>query len=211
MSRSTFRLGAIGPLVLAGVLVQGAFRLLVRPGLLGALSTVEGEVAGLAAQQNADRAGIADGEVSAAQQVGTELARTTTRVEALSGILENAVPSESVLRSLGELAAGAGIQFRRFAPEPEYRLDQYRARAVAVVAEGTFFDLVSFFERLSRLPHLVLIEDLELEPGPEDLIECRFVAVTVRAPEAGGIPGGDPLELALPSGGASASGGESGC
>lgn len=199
MSGGRSRWAVLGPFVVAGLMAQGAYRLLVRPGLLSELSRIEGEVADLRPRSGGG-AGDSDTGVAAAEEIRAELERTAERVAVLAGILPARAEAEPELHSLQALAARAGVRFRRFAPEPEYRLDGYRARAASVVAEGSFFELLGLFERISRLPQLVLIEDLDLRAAPEDLLECRFVAVSVRAAETGiGLASGaDPTGGAAP-------------
>ena len=167
--------------MVAGLLAQGAFRVLLRPQLLADLAATAAETAGLAPQ----RPGAAETRQPGAGDLDSDLTRTGERVAGLVRTLGIPTESGAVLQSLPALASAAGVRFRRFAPEPEYRLDGHRARAAAVTAEGGFFDLLGLFERIARLPQLVLIDELELEAGPDGLIECRFVAVSLRVAETG--------------------------
>ena len=182
MTRSASRWAPLGPFVVVGLLAYGGFRLLARPGMVADLSRAEGEVARLEEVLGATD-GAGDAGAAAAEEMANELAGTRERVAALSGILATPGEAEAVLHSLGSLASDAGVRFLRFAPEPEFRLGGYRTRAASVVAEGTFFDFLTFFERVSLLPQLVLIEDLGLEAARGGLIRCRFAAVTVGAAE----------------------------
>lgn len=183
---------AFAPFALAALLAHGGFRLLVRPSRTAALSRAEVETARVAAR-------VAEGEgrgesaagAAEAEDLGRQLARTRERVAALSGILASGEEAERVLHSLHSLAAEEGVQFRRFAPEPEYRLDGYLARAASVVAEGGFFDFLRFFERVSLMPQLVLIEELEFDGSSGESLRGRFAAVTMRTLEPSSIPG-DP-------------------
>ena len=198
-------------LLAAAAMVQGGFRLLVRPARAAALSAAETATARLAArlaetEEVAAPDGLEDGFDDGdgeweAEALAEELRRTRERVEALGGILARGGEAESVLHSLAPLAAEEGVAFRRFAPEPEYRLDGYTARAASVVAEGRFFDFTRFFERLSLLPQLVLIEDLEFRSAAGGRLASRFVAVTVRLDRQPGAPGPVAEELSGAGGG----------
>ena len=184
-------------------MLQGAFRLFVRPQLLAELARTEGEVVALAPQLRGGSPGHRETQAPAIDELGAELARATERIAMLTGSLAAPRDAEPVLNSLPRLASQEGVHFRRFAPEPEYRLDDYRGRAASVVAEGSFFELLGLFERISRLPQLVLIEDLELQAAPDGLVQCRFVAVSVRVADTGTRPAaaaGRPRE-ASPSAG----------
>lgn len=161
---------------------------------------VEEEIARLNTPANTASAGPAGPDAGEAAELTGELTRVEERVAALAGILAAPGESEAVLQSLGAAAAAAGIRFLRFAPEPGYQLDGYLASAVSVVAEGAFVDFLRFFERVSLSPHLVLMEEVLVERTPGDLLQCRFVAVTVRAVE--GFVAGGP-EAAEPASGSS--------
>lgn len=158
----------------------------------------EEETARLNAPPNTGRGGPSGPDGGEAAELAGELARVEERVLALRGIVATAGESEAVLQSLGATAAAAGVRFLRFAPEPGYRLDGYLASSVSIVAEGAFADFLRFFERVSLSPHLVLMEEVALERAPGDLLQCRFVAVTVRA--AGDFVVGGP-ETAEPTSG----------
>ena len=174
-------LASITPFVLAGLLVQGGFRLLIRPGKAAALAGAASEAARLRARLGEEEDPAASGSRAEEEaRIADELARVRDRVAALGGILARGEEAEAVLHSLASLAAEEGVRFRRFAPGAETRLDSYTAREASIAAEGWFFDFLDFFERLSLLPQLVLVEEMEFEASPDGLLRSRFVAVTLR-------------------------------
>lgn len=200
MRRSGFRWAGAGSFLAAAALAYAVFRLGVRPGMVLETRRVEEEMARLNAPATMGRAGLSGPDAGEAAALAAELARVEERVAALRGILAIAGEPEAVLQSLGATAAAAGVRFVRFAPEPGYRLDGYLVDSVSIVAEGAFVDFLRFFERVSLSPHLVLIEEVALERAPRDLLQCRFVAVTVRA--AGDSVVGRPETAEPASGGA---------
>ena len=183
MRRPAFRWAGAGSFLAAAAVAYAVFRFGVRPGMVLEARRVEEELARLSPPANAGLAGPSGPEAGEAAELAGELTRVGERVAALRGILATPGEAEAVLQSLGATAAAAGVRFLRFAPEPGYRLDGYLASAVSVVAEGAFVDFLRFFERVSLSPHLVLMEEVVLERGPGDLLQCRFVAVTIRAVE----------------------------
>ncbi len=189
-----------GSFLAAAAVAYAVFRFGVRPGMVLETRQVEEEIARLNTPANTASAGPAGPDAGEAAELAGELNRVEERVAALAGILAASGESEAVLQSLGAAAAAAGIRFLRFAPEPGYQLDGYLASAVSVVAEGAFVDFLRFFERVSLSPHLVLMEEVLVERTPGDLLQCRFVAVTVRAVE-GFVVGGP--ETAAPASGSS--------
>ena len=178
-----FRWAGAGPLLAVVALVYAVFRLGMRPEMVGEARRVEAEVARLSTAANAGRAGPSGPDAGEGAELARELSGVEERVAALRGILAASGESEAGLQSLGATASARGIRFLRFAPEPGYQLDGYLASAVSIVAEGAFVDFLRFFERVSLSPHLVLMEEVALERMPGDLLQGRFVAVTVRAAE----------------------------
>lgn len=187
------RWAGAGAFLAAASLAYAVFRVGVRPGMVVETRRVEEEMAQLNASADPGRAGLSRPEAGEAAELAGELARMEERVAALRGVLAFSGEPEAVLQSLGATAAAAGVRFLRFAPEPGVQMDGYLASAVSVVAEGTFVDLLRFFDRVSLSPHLILMEEVTLERSAGDLLQCRFVAVTVRA--AGDpAPGGPETE-----------------
>ena len=185
MTRAAPRWAEVGLYLAAAAIAYCLFRLALRPAMLAEARQIEDEVARMNAQASVSGAGSSGADGERAEELARELGHAEERVASLSGILATSAEAETVLRSLGATASAAGVRFVRFAPEPATRLDGYLAGTVSVVAEGTFFDFLRFFDRISLSPHLVLVEDVALESGVGDLLQCRFVAVTLRAAGAG--------------------------
>lgn len=192
MSRRAFRWAGAGSFLAAGALAYAVFRLGVRPGMVLETQRVEEEIARLTTQANTVSAGPSGPDAGEAAALARELTGVGERVAALRGTLATAGESETVLQSLGAAASAAGVRFLRFAPEPGYRLDGYLASAVSIVAEGAFADFLRFFDAVSLSPHLVLMEEVELERTSGELLQCRFVAVTMRGVEESVTGGGGP-------------------
>jgi len=163
--------------------------------MVGEARRVEEEVARLSTPPNGGLAGTSGSDAEEAAELARELSGAEERVAALRGILATSGESEAVLEALGATASATGIRFLRFAPEPGYQPEDYLASAVSIVAEGAFVDFLRFFERVSLSPHLVLMEEVALERMPGDLLQGRFVAVTVRAAEeiVVGGPAAEPM------------------
>lgn len=185
MTRALPRWAEVGLFLVIAATAYSVFRLAVRPAMAAGARRVEEEVARMSARTPVNPSGSSGAGAEPATEIARALSDVEERVAALSGILANADEAETVLRSLGATASAVGVRFVRFAPEPSTRLDEYRANAVSVVAEGTFFDLLRFFDRISLAPNLVLVEEVALERGAGDLLQCRFVAVTVDASGGG--------------------------
>ena len=128
------------------------------------------------------------------EAVAGELARSREQLELLRGLLPLDHEAEALLHSVPEMAAGAGLTIRRFAPEPAHRLDDTIARTAAVDALGGYFEFLGLLDRIAALPRLVLISGLELlgPPDPEGALAGRFSVVVFSLPapseESGAAP-----------------------
>lgn len=71
---------------------------------------------------------------------------------------------ENLLSSIEKLGNKAGIDFLLFTPSQERRHDFYASRTVTVRFQGTFHNLMRFFNRLSGLDRLVTLESVQLRP-----------------------------------------------
>lgn len=165
----------------AAALAWGALRLVVLDGARAAATAAEAEAARLAATA-ADPADEADEVSRVEQQLALVRARVAARWSRLAFAAGDGGSGE-VLHRLRALAAREGLDVLRFAPEAEYRLDRFLARAVSLSLEGSFFDLLAFIERVGALPGLVLIEDVEIEaqPGEQRRLRVQLTATAVRA------------------------------
>lgn len=72
--------------------------------------------------------------------------------------------AENLLSSIEELGNDAGIDFLLFTPGKEKNHDFYASRSVDVRFQGTFHNLMHFFDRLSGLDRLVTLESVQLHP-----------------------------------------------
>ena len=187
---------AAAPFVLVAILVVAGYRIVFRPARITALEGAEAAAAQLRARLAGSGGGEPLPDSGEAEQVRTERDRLEAEVRQRSGLLAYGDEAERILASLGALAAEEGVRFRRFAPEPEYRLHRYTVRSAVVAAEGRFFGFLRFFERIAAMPQLVLIEQLAFETAghADGRLHARFVAVTVGA--EGSPP--DPANAAAP-------------
>jgi type IV pilus assembly protein PilO len=62
-----------------------------------------------------------------------------------------------------------GVEFLLFKPGGENKEDFFAQRSVQLRLEGTFYDLMRYFDRLSRLDRLVDMESVRFSPqGAKD-------------------------------------------
>jgi type IV pilus assembly protein PilO len=77
---------------------------------------------------------------------------------------ETSADVENLLSSIEKLGNDAGIDFLLFTPGQRKTHDFYASRTVSVRFQGTFHNLMRFFDHLSGLDRLVTLESVQLRP-----------------------------------------------
>jgi type IV pilus assembly protein PilO len=85
-------------------------------------------------------------------------------IYAQSLLPETSADVENLLSAIEKLGNDAGIDFLLFTPGQVKKHDFYASRTVAVRFQGTFHNLMRFFDHLSRLDRLVTLESVQLRP-----------------------------------------------
>ncbi len=120
-------------------------------------------------QQDIDRLdqaiAIARAQVKALPKLHKEIAaKRRALVYAQTLLPETDADAENLLSSIEELGNDAGIDFLLFTPGKEKKHNFYASRSVDVRFQGTFHNLMHFFDRLSGLDRLVTLESVQLQP-----------------------------------------------
>ena len=100
------------------------------------------------------------------------------------------LPEEKEIPSLidgvyAEVSA-SGLESNTFAPKAEVKKDIYAEIPIDMKVYGSYYDLANFFNRVSKLPRIVNIRDLNLtqekkrSAGDKIVLDASFTAVTFR-------------------------------
>ena len=106
-------------------------------------------------------------------------------------LLRRQLPEEreipDLIDQVSNLGTQSGLRFLTFKPKQEVEKDFYAEVPVELKIQGKFHNLVSFFDRISRLPRIVTISDLNITEskvpsaaGGGTLIEAKCNAITFR-------------------------------
>ncbi|MDZ7760979.1 MAG: type 4a pilus biogenesis protein PilO [Desulfovermiculus sp.] len=79
--------------------------------------------------------------------------------------------AENLLSSIEKLGNDVGIEFLLFTPGQEKKHDFYASRTINVRFQGSFHNLMRFFDHLSGLDRLVTLESVQLRPTSSSRIE----------------------------------------
>ena len=102
-----------------------------------------------------------------------------------------------LLTDISTLGKKAGLEFRGFKPKPEINRDFYAEVPIDIEFYGTYHEVGTFFDRLSRLSRIVNITTLHMElqgeGGDQPSLKVTGVATTFRFVEQkAGDKKGDP-------------------
>ena len=102
-------------------------------------------------------------------------------------IVTKALPEKkeipSLVSSISQSGLDAGLDFLLFQPKPEITKGFYAEIPVAIKVEGKYHNLAVFFDKVSRLPRIVNIEDIKIAPSGKkegNKLQTSCTAVTYR-------------------------------
>ena len=97
---------------------------------------------------------------------------------------EKEIPT--LIDSIYKEVSGSGLESNTFAPKGEVKKNIYAEIPIEMKVYGSYYDLANFFDRVSRLPRIVNIRDLNLSReqkkgrGDSTLLTADFTTVTFR-------------------------------
>jgi type IV pilus assembly protein PilO len=84
-------------------------------------------------------------------------------------IVTKALPEKkeipSLVSSISQAGLDSGLEFILFQPNPEITKGFYAEIPVSIKVEGEYHNLAVFFDKVSRLPRIVNIEDIKIVPS----------------------------------------------
>jgi type IV pilus assembly protein PilO len=119
------------------------------------------------------------------------------RLDSLKNVLPEQKDVADTLRRIQALATQSNLTILRFTPAPLRQQPMYQEVPYRIVAEGTYHNLGTFFDRVSKFPRIISISDIniharrEQEPGATISAECTATTfVLAEAPAGRGGRGG---------------------
>lgn len=89
-----------------------------------------------------------------------------------------------LLKRISNVGRKAGLEIRKFQPQPEIKREYYAEVPVALEVYGSYHEVALFFDRLSKLGRIVYVRDVKMSK-PEDrggkvYLQVTGTAVTFR-------------------------------
>ena len=127
------------------------------------------------------------------EAIAKELPRFEQEFKRLNREFEEAsrkLPQEKEIPNLIDAmyagVSASGLESNTFAPKPEVKKEIYAEIPIDMKVYGTYYDLVSFFDMISKIPWVVNIRDLDLSreimksSGDKTVLNASFTTVTFR-------------------------------
>ena len=184
--------------VVSGLAVFGFWKFYV--------AEVQADIAVRQSRLTAAKADVAKGVATAKQlpQFQAQVNELESRLESLRQVLPEQKDVADTLRRIQGLATKSNLAIQRFQPGKVVQQKMYAEIPYKLQAEGTFHNLGSFFDQISRFPRIINVSEITIktktpvEPGRTITAEC--VATTFVLQEggaAGAAKGGVPKQPSL--------------
>lgn len=103
------------------------------------------------------------------------------RLESQLGLLLDQLPNSAeiptLLKNISDLGKESGLEFLKFAPQPESRRDFYAEIPVAITVSGGYNNFVLFADKVGHLPRIVNISDISFS-SPKRIDESHYAVTT---------------------------------
>lgn len=113
-----------------------------------------------------------------------EVAQLQEQLNKALAQLPNKREIPELLRSISKLGKGSNLEFLRFRPAPERPKQFYAEVPLELVFLGTYHETGFFFDRISKLPRIMNVENFKMAPGKgsgaQTILQTQCVATTFR-------------------------------
>ncbi len=144
------------------------------------------EIKGLEASKQSLEAEIQKAEKAAKEleKHKAEMEETKLKFRAASRLLPQKKEIPSLLTNISGQGTSSGLDFLSFTPRSEGVKEFYAEIPVDIVVRGTYHNVGTFLDKISKLPRIVTVSDLNVgAPVREDgemMLNTRFKLVTYR-------------------------------
>ena len=125
-----------------------------------------------------------------------EIAELEKRLKQALRQLPDSKELPGLLTDVTSLGKDAGLEFKAFRPRDEIAKDFYAEVPIEVEFSGGYHDIARFFDKVSKLPRIVNVSELEMEITGTDaestLLKVHGEATTFRFLEHDVAPAPDP-------------------
>jgi type IV pilus assembly protein PilO len=108
------------------------------------------------------------------------LADTEKALSAMLRQLPNKTEMDDLLADINQVGIGRGLEFDLFKPGSEVKADFYATLPVSIKVVGGYHDLGNFVSDVAKLPRVVTLHDINLEPDKTGRMAMNATIKTYR-------------------------------
>jgi type IV pilus assembly protein PilO len=114
----------------------------------------------------------------------SEVAQLQAQLNQALAQLPNKREIPELLKNISKVGKASNLEFLRFRPSPERPKEFYAEVPLQLVFLGTYHEAGLFFDRISKLPRIINVENFKMVPGGESgdqpILQTQCVATTFR-------------------------------
>ena len=110
----------------------------------------------------------------------SRVAELNARLAALRNVLPEQKDVGDLLRRIQTLATQSSLTIRGFKPQAVAQRQQHAEWPISLQLEGTYHDLGAFASDVAKMPRIVLLTDLKIDPPRDGVLSMEAVAKTYR-------------------------------
>ena len=94
--------------------------------------------------------------------------------------LPNKQEMDALITDVNQAGLGRGLQFDLFKPQAETASEFYAETPIQVKVTGGYHDIAAFVSDVSKLPRIVTLQDISMEPAKDGVLNMDAVVKTYR-------------------------------
>jgi len=157
--------------LILGIIVVVYWQFLYRP-VMAEVKTLEPELTTLKQELSAKQAIVAE-----RPKYEAELEQTRHELVLALKQLPDKSEIPSLLETISSLGKSSGLNFILFKPRPEVAKNFYAEIPVDIKVQGSYRDVVTFFDRVSKMPRIVNMSEIAMS-GPKRESDGRTSVTT---------------------------------
>jgi len=157
--------------LILGIIVAVYWQFLYRP-VMAEVKTLEPELTTLKQELSAKQAIVAE-----RPKYEAELEQTRHELVLALKQLPDKSEIPSLLENISSLGKSSGLNFILFKPRPEVPKNFYAEIPVDIKVQGSYRDVVTFFDRVSKMPRIVNMSEISMT-GPKRESDGRTSVTT---------------------------------
>src|SRR5688500_14140225 len=142
------------------------------------VSDMQADIDARRARLTTARAEVARGVATARRlpEFQAQVTELELQLDSLRAVLPEQKDVAEILRRVEGLAIQSNLKIQRFTPQAPRQDALYLALPIKLQTEGTYHDLATFFDRISKFHRIINVSDILIKAKPEQQPNATIVA-----------------------------------